>query len=113
MMTWAEIKELSCGTNNRAVYEREYMLRKTYDKLLPMVDQLYDAYLLCAVANGYNDLAKSGASASWAVFVEDFKGTVVEEWINKMNGACCADELREYFRNKIRKQEEIVYANER
>lgn len=111
MLTWEEIKELEYDMKNRQAYEREYRTRKTYDRLLPTVDKIYDCFLLCAEANGYADISKSGARVCWAKFVEDSKGTIIEEWIREMDSACCSDELKEYFNNKIRNQKEILYAD--
>lgn len=107
MLTWNEIYKL----NDRKAFEREYQVRKCYDRMLPTVDKLYDCFLLCAAANGYANISKSGARVCWARLIEDSKGTIIETWIKQMNSACCSDELKEYFNNKIRKQEDIVYAD--
>lgn len=108
MLTWNEIKELQYDIKNRQTYEREYQVRKWYDKMLPTVDNIFSAfwlYLECNLAE------KKSVKKSWECFVEDSKGTIIETWIKQMNGACCSDELKEYFNNKIRKQEDIVYAD--
>lgn len=111
MLTWEEIKELECDMKNRQAYEREYRIRKTYDRLLPTVDKIYDVFSLYAWSNGCADIAKSGARKCWEHFVEENKGTVIEKWVLAMESAVCANELKQYFNDRIRNQKEIVYAN--
>ena len=65
MMTWEEINNIK----DRKVYEYEYSVRKTYERLVPIVDELYAMFAIYAWSKGYNDIAKSGARKCWQDFV--------------------------------------------
>lgn len=44
MMTWEEINKIK----DRKVYEYEYSVRKTYERLVPIVDELYAVFAIYA-----------------------------------------------------------------
>ena len=56
MMTWEEINNIK----DRKVYEYEYSVRKSYERLVPIFDELYALFAIYAWSKGYNDIAKSG-----------------------------------------------------
>ena len=44
MMTWEEINKIK----DRKVYEYEYSVRKSYERLVPIVDDLYAIFAIYA-----------------------------------------------------------------
>ncbi len=94
MLTWEEIRELQNEPARRFEYKHEYCVRKTYEKMLPMVENLFSAfwlYLKCYLTE------KKSVNKCWKCFVEDNKNTVIAEWIGQMGSAICSDELKEHF----------------
>lgn len=100
MKEWKEIKALA--HKNRAEYEYEYRMRKTYEKLLPMVDNLYSAFVMFAWGNGYYDLAEHGANECWKAFCAENHNNIFADWIKEMEEAVCSLELKKYFNEKIK-----------
>lgn len=105
MLTWEEINKIE----NRELYVQEYTIRKSYDKMLPRVDELYSVFAIYAWSKGYNNIAKSGARKCWCDFVAENKGNAIGKRIEDMENAICSRELKEYFNNKIKTQKEIKY----
>ena len=105
MMTWEEINKIK----DRKVYEYEYSVRKTYEKLVPIVDELYAIFAIYAWSKGYNDIAKSGARKCWADFVAENTGKSIADKIAVLDNEVCGRELKTCFNEKIKNQKEITY----
>ena len=105
MMTWEEINKIK----DRKVYEYEYSVRKTYERLVPIVDELYAVFAIYAWSKGYNDIAKSGARKCWQEFVEENTEKSIADKIAILDNKVCGKELRTYFNEKIKNQKEITY----
>lgn len=95
-----EIKELSYS--NREQYTYEYRMRKTYDKLLPIVDNIYVAFVMYCWGKGYDDIATHGARDCWKSFCAENHSNVIGEWIKTMEQSVCNLELKKYFNDKIK-----------
>lgn len=109
MMTWEEIKKIK----DRKVYEYEYSVRKSYERLVPTVDELYALFAIYAWSKGYTDIAKSGARKCWADFVAENNEKSIADMIAVLDNSLCGKELKEYFNDKIRNQKEIIYYEQR
>lgn len=105
MMTWEEINKIK----DRKVYEYEYSVRKSYERLVPIVDELYAVFAIYAWSKGYNDIAKSGARKCWADFVAENTEKYIADKIAVFENEVCGDDLKAYFNEKIKNQKEIVY----
>lgn len=100
MKEWEEIKALS--HKDRNVYEYEYRMRKTYDNLLPIVDNIYVAFVFYAWSKGYSDIATHGAKECWKSFCVENHNNVIGGWINRMEQSVCHLELKKYFNERIK-----------
>lgn len=105
MMTWEEINKIK----DRKVYEYEYSVRKTYERLVPIIDDLYAMFALYAWSKGYNDIAKSGARKCWQDFVAENTEKFIADKIAVLDNQVCGYELKTYFNEKIKNQKEITY----
>lgn len=105
MMTWEEINKIK----DRKVYEYEYSVRKTYERLVPIVDELYAMFAIYAWSKGYNDIAKSGARKCWQDFVAENTEKFIADKIAVFENQVCGYELKTYFNEKIKNQKEITY----
>ena len=105
MMTWEEINKIK----DRKVYEYEYSVRKTYERLVPIVDELYAVFAIYAWSKGYNDIANSGARKCWADFVAENTEKSIADKIAVLDNEVCGYELKTYFNEKIKNQKEITY----
>lgn len=108
MLSWEEINNIK----DRKLYEQEYIIRKTYDKMLPKIDTLYSVFVIYAWGEGYNDIANNGARKCWCSFVEENKDNVIGKQIEDMQNAICSRELKEYFNNKIKNTNKIIYCKQ-
>lgn len=109
MLSWEEIKKI----DNRAIYEHEYSVRKSYERLLPIVDELYAIFAIYAWSKGYTDIAKSGSRKCWSDFVAENHEKSITDMIAVLDNNLCGDELKAYFNDKIRNQKEIIYYEQR
>ena len=105
MMTWEEINKIK----DRKVYEYEYSVRKSYERLVPIVDELYAVFAIYAWSKGYNDIAKSGARKCWQEFVAENTEKSIADKIAILDNKVCGNELKTYFNEKIKTQKEIKY----
>lgn len=105
MLTWEEINKIE----NRELYVQQYTMRKSYDKMLPIVDELYAVFAIYAWSKGYNDIAKSGARKCWADFVAENNEKSIADKIAVFENEVCGHELKTYFNEKIKNQKEIIY----
>ena len=105
MMTWEEINKIK----DRKVYEYEYSVRKTYERLVPIVDELYAMFAIYAWSKGYNDIAKSGARKCWQDFVAENNEKFIADKIAVFENEVYGHELKTYFNEKIKNQKEITY----
>ena len=111
MKEWEEIRKLA--HINREEYEYEYTMRKTYDKMLPMVDNIYVSFVMFAWSKGYNDIAKWGANECWKKFCAEVIATPIAEWIKNMEQSVCGLELKKYFNNKIKNTSKFIGRNDK
>ena len=105
MMTWEEINKIK----DRKVYEYEYSVRKSYERLVPIVDELYALFAIYAWSKGYNDIAKHGARKCWQEFVAENTEKSIADKIAVLDNEVCGHELKTYFNEKIKNQKEITY----
>ena len=105
MMNREEINKIK----DRKVYEYEYSVRKSYERLVPIVDELYAMFAIYAWSKGYNDIAKSGARKCWADFVAENTEKFIADKIAVLDNEVCGHELKTYFNEKIKNQKEIKY----
>lgn len=105
MLTWEEINKIK----DRKVYEYEYSVRKSYEKLVPIVDELYAVFAIYAWSKGYNNIAKSGARKCWVDFVAENTEKSIADKIAVLDNEVCGHELKTYFNEKIKNQKEITY----
>ena len=106
MKEWEEIRKLAFI--DRTAYEYEYRMRKAYDKMLPLVDNIYVAFVMFAWSKGYCDIAKSGANECWKHFKAENYGTTIGQWIDKMEQSVCNLDLKKYFNNKIKNTSKFI-----
>lgn len=104
MLTWDEINNIE----NRTQYEIEYYNRKVYDKMTPVVDKIYTAFIFYAWSKGYYDVANKGANECWTLFYKSTKDTEIGRWIKEMLTAPCATDLKKYFNAKLKQQNKFI-----
>lgn len=104
MMTWKEINKIE----DRSAYERQYEVRKCYDKMTPIVDKIFTVFVFYAWSRGYYDIANNGANECWHRFVKYAHGTAIEDMISEMMTSPCAEELKKYFNIKVKQQQKFT-----
>ncbi len=108
MMTIEEQKRINEFAKIR-IAEQEFQKQKTYERLVPIVDDLYAMFALYAWSKGYNDIAKSGARKCWQDFVAENTEKFIADKIAVLDNQVCGHELKTYFNEKIKNQKEITY----